>query len=103
MLTTIITAILALLTEIAPAVSTASVVAKIIANLVALLPAIVQEAKDLAPTVKNIIATLRGNAATTPEQLDQLDAIEAPIDAAFDAAATAALAEDAAAEKTGGV
>lgn len=90
----IIPAILALLSEIAPAASSVSLIGKIIDSLTALLPAVVQEAKDLAPTIKNVIVTLRGNSATTPEQLDQLDTIEAKLDADFDAAATAAQAED---------
>ena len=93
----IVTALLPLLSEVAGGAGT-SLTAKIIGALIAAMPSIIQEVKDLAPTVKNIIATLRGNPATTPEQLDQLDAIEKPIDEAFNAALAAAEAEDAAAD-----
>lgn len=94
--------LIALFAEIAPAVSTASAIGNVISTLTALIPAIVQEARDLIPTVKNVIATLRGSDAVTPEQLDQLDAIEAKLDADYDAASAAAKAEDAAADAAGG-
>lgn len=95
----IVAPIIALLAQIAPAVSTLGAVGNVIATLTALVPAIVREASDLIPTVKNIIATLRGTDAITPEQLNQLDVIEAKIDADYDAASAAAKAEDDAASK----
>ena len=94
----IIGPIVALLAEIAPAVSTSSAIGNVIATLTALIPAIVKEANDLIPTVKNVIATLKGSDAITPEQLDALDAIEAKIDADYDAASAAAKTEDDAAD-----
>lgn len=90
----IVTAVLALLAEIAPAINATSSIAKIIDTLTALLPALAKEVSDLYPIVKNVIATLKGNAAVTPEQLDSLDQIEAKIDADYDAASAAAKAED---------
>jgi hypothetical protein len=40
--------------------------------------------------IKNIIAALKTSGPVTTDQLDQLDAIEAKLDADFDAAAAAA-------------
>ena len=97
----LVTALLPLLANFAGGAN-ASIVTQIISALVAALPSIIQEVSDLGPTVKNLIATLRGNPAITSDQLDQLDTIEKPIDDAFDAAATAAAAEDAAASKPAG-
>lgn len=87
--------ILALIQEFAPLLSTATAVGKVIDVLTTAVPVVIQEAKDLTPTIKNVIATLRENDATTDEQWDRLDAIEGVIDAAFDAAASAATDEDA--------
>ena len=92
----LITLLLPLLGDFASGAN-AAMIGKIITALVAALPSIIQEVKDVGPTIKNLIASLRGNPASTPEQLDQLDAIEKPIDDAFDAAAKAATDEDAAA------
>lgn len=66
-------------------------VVKIITKIV---PVIIQEAQDLMPVVKNIIATLKADAATTEEQLATLAELEAIIDAAFDQAAAKVEAED---------
>ena len=103
---TIATTALALITQLLPYLSTAqaaiggaSTIAKIISMLEALVPAIIQEAKDLYPTIKHIIETMRGSSVITKEQLDQLDVIEAKIDSDFDAAVAAAKAEDDAASK----
>ena len=94
----VVTAVVALIAQIAPAVSTAGTIAKIISSLVALLPALVKFAQDLIPTVKGIIATLKGADGVTPEQLKELDDIEAKIDADYDEAAAKAAAEDQLAE-----
>lgn len=97
MLATAIQALLTLLQLIAPG-ATADVVAKIIGALEVWIPIIVQEYQALKQPVMNIIAALRGNGAITPEQLDQLDVMEAQLDADFDASSAAADAEDAAAK-----
>ncbi len=90
-------AVIVLINMIAPG-ATGSLIAKIIDALVTLVPIVVKEARDLAPMVKNIIAALRGNGEVSTEQLDQLDAMESQIDAAFDASDAKAQAEDDAAE-----
>lgn len=64
-----------------------------------LVPLAIQGAKEALPTLRNVIATLRGVAGTPAEQLDRLDAIEATIDANWDEALAKAQAEDAAAAK----
>ena len=88
------TALLALLTSIAGISSQASVITQIIATLIGLIPTLVQEYKDLVGPVKNIIAALQANPATAADQLATLQELDAKVDADFEAAATAAQAED---------
>lgn len=90
-------AVLSLIAALLPAGANAALIEKIIEALVALIPIIMQEYKDLLPIVKNIIVAVKGDPATTAEQLDALDAMEAQLDADYEAAAAAAAAEDAAA------
>ena len=91
----VIALIEALLPQLGVTGANAALIGKVVATLVALIPTIVQEAKDLLPAVKNIIAALSANPATTADQLAALDALNAQVDAAFEAAAAAATAEDA--------
>jgi hypothetical protein len=90
-------AILSLIAMLLPAGGNAALVEKIIEALTALYPIIVREYQDLLPIVKNIITALKADPSTTATQLDALDKMEAQLDADFEAAATAAAAEDAAA------
>lgn len=87
--------ILTILVQIAGVTSEASTITSIINALIALVPTLVQEYKDLVPIVKNIIAALSGNSTTTADQLTTLAALDAQVDADFEAAATAAQAQDA--------
>lgn len=91
--------IVALMAELAPLISTTTAIGHVISVLTALVPAVITTANDLGPTIKNMIANLKSNAAVTPAQLDELDAIEAKLDADYDQASTAAGAEDAAADQ----
>jgi hypothetical protein len=93
-LSVIVQAVIALIEAILPNLTVSATVEKIIQALITILPAIVQEAQDLAPAVKNIIAALSSNPATTAEQLAALQALDAQVDAAFEQAAAAAQAED---------
>lgn len=86
--------LLALLAQVAPSLGTPAV-ATVVTTLIQLLPTIIQIGGDLVPPIKNIIAALSANPAATAEQLDRLQALDAQIDAAFEAAATVAEAEDA--------
>jgi len=104
-MTSLITAVLSLLQVLAPnlglTASTSGLVTQVIAVLVELTPVAIQEAKDLLPMIKNIITVLKSDPSTTTDQLTQLRASEALIDAAFDEAAAAAEAEDASVKSSG--
>lgn len=97
-MSSIITLALSLLQALIPSLGTANaaLIAQIINGLVALVPILINEYQSLLPIIQNVIAVLKGNGAVTPDQIAALEAMEVQIDAAFEAAATAALAEDAA-------
>ena len=92
----IVSSILAVLASVLPLVQTSASVAKVIEALIQILPIAVQVAQDLVTPIKNIIDTLKQNPATNAEQLATLKALDEKVDAEFEAAATAAIAEDAA-------
>jgi hypothetical protein len=87
--------ILTILVQIAGATGEASTITSIINALIQLIPTLVKEYEDLVPIVKNIIASLSANPATTADQLATLQTLDAKVDADFEAAATAAQAQDA--------
>lgn len=93
---TAISTLLTLLQAIIPAINNTGTVGKIIEALIAWLPIIIKEANALLPIVKNIILTVQGNPASTADQIAALEALNKDCDEAFDAAAAAAIAEDAA-------
>ena len=89
-MTAAITAILALIEQLLPAIlssANASLVTSIITALSGMLPFIITEITSLVGPVKNIIAALSANPATTASQLAELQALDAQVDAAFEAAA----------------
>lgn len=96
MLGPVVTALLTVLQAIAPALGTSSSVTSVINALIQIIPLVAKEFTDVLPMIKNIISALQANAATNAEQLTQLAALDAQVDAAFEAAATAAETEDAA-------
>jgi len=61
------------------------VVTTILTALIQLVPIVIQEASDILPAIKNIIAALSANPATTADQLKTLQALDAQVDAAFEA------------------
>jgi hypothetical protein len=87
--------VLSVLTAIAGTTTEASVIAQIINALTQIIPLLISEYKALVTPVKNIIAALSANAATTAEQLTTLQALDTQADVAFEGAAAAAQAEDA--------
>ena len=96
-MTAAFTTVLALLGQLLPALSgNSEMIANIINALIQIIPVIVKEVQDVAPMVKNIIAALKNDPATTADQLAQLDALDAQVDQAFEAAATDAQAQDSA-------
>ena len=103
MISSLATAVVAMLTTLLPLLSSsgASAIASIIGTLIQLIPLIEQEitarkqAEVAAPVpaagiIKNIIAALGSNPATTADQLATLQTLDAQVDSAFEAAASAA-------------
>jgi len=90
-MTAALTAVLALIEQILPLLgsSQATLIASIIDALTKWLPLIIQEVSALYTPVKNIIAALSANAATTADQLATLQQLDAQVDTAFEAAAAA--------------
>ena len=89
-ITAIITAILSMVEQLLPAVTSSSnvtLISTIISALTNMLPFIVQEITSLYTPVKNIIAALSATPATNAQQLSDLQALDAQVDAAFEAAA----------------
>lgn len=86
----VVTLIAQIVTDILPKLAsaqTSQTVANILNLLEKLMPDIIAAGQQLATTVQNIIAALKGTDGVTPEQWAQLDAFEKQIDAAFDSAA----------------
>jgi hypothetical protein len=92
----IVTQFLALVGELIPNITSSATIAKVIAILEQVIPLAIQVGEDLVAPIKDLIAALKTSGAVTTDQLDQLDALEAKLDADFDAAAAAAQAADAA-------
>jgi hypothetical protein len=93
-----VTILIALLAKLVPAVAgNSETVTAIVNALIELVPVLVKEYQDVLPYVKNIIAVLKKDPATTQAQLDQLATLDQQVDAAFEAAATDAQAEESAA------
>lgn len=86
--TIIITAI-NLIAQFLPKTISGKQTADIIGLIDQAVPIAAQVGNDLAQPIRNIIAAMRLKGAVTAAQLDQLDAQEAALDAAFDAAAAA--------------
>lgn len=96
----IITSALSVIAKLAPLAGQAGVVGEIITTLQQIVPVAADLGQSVYPILKNIINQLRKKeSGVTPEQWAELDTIEAQIDAAFDKAAAAALAEDAVVKK----
>jgi hypothetical protein len=88
-MTAAIQAVLGLINHLLPSIlgSNAQLIENIISVLSNMLPYILAEVESLYEPVKNIIAALSANPATTADQLTQLQALDAQVDAAFEAAA----------------
>jgi hypothetical protein len=90
---TILTTLLQLIQSLLPQIGVNSkIVTTIITALIQLVPIAVQEAQDILPAIRNIIAALSANPATTADQLAALKTLDAQVDAAFEDAVTAYLA-----------
>lgn len=86
----LITSVLAMIEALLPSITstaTAATIGPIITALTNMLPFIIQEVEALVTPVKNIIAALSANPATTAAQLTSLQSLDKQVDDAFDAAA----------------
>jgi hypothetical protein len=89
-MTIALTTLLSLISNLLPLLTSsanANLIGSIISTLEQFLPFIVDEISALYQPVKNIIAALSANPATTAAQLATLQTLDAQADAAFDAAA----------------
>lgn len=102
--TTLVIGALQILAELVPSLvsgASAATITKIIGILEQAIPLAIQVGEDLVGPIRNIITALRSSGTLTQEQIDQLDAAEAKLDADFDAAANAAEQADAASSGSG--
>jgi hypothetical protein len=89
-MTIAIQALLGMITNIIPLLTSsanATLVTSIISTLTQFVPFIIDEISSLYLPVKNIIAALSATPATNAAQLASLQALDAQMDAAFEAAA----------------
>ncbi|MDE2106270.1 MAG: hypothetical protein KGL39_54120 [Patescibacteria group bacterium] len=92
-LASVVQVLLTLVSGLLPSlgVSSTNVIAQIIAGLENIVPVLASEGAALLTEVQSIIASLRnGSTPLTADQLTALDTLDAQIDAAFEADATAA-------------
>jgi len=83
-----IASILAFLGQIISQITgSSSAISSTISLLTQIIGLIDTEITTLAPEIKNIIAALSNSSTVTADQLAQLSALNAQVDAAFDAAA----------------
>jgi hypothetical protein len=83
-MTSIVTAVIALLGQLVPLIGTNSTLIETIINtLIAIIPEVVTEVETLIPPIKNIIAALSADPATTAAQMGTLQALDQQCDAAF--------------------
>lgn len=91
----VITGLLSLVGNLVPlAGGTASTVGMVISTLTQVIPLAIKEYQDVAPFIKNIIATLKNDPSVTKAQLDQLEALDKQVDDAFDIAWAKVQGED---------
>lgn len=88
-MSSVISSILATLAQVIPSITSSATVATVIAMLQQIVPVVIKEVQDVTPFIKNIIAALKDNTTITQEQWDELEALSAQVDAAFDAEADA--------------
>jgi DNA/RNA endonuclease YhcR with UshA esterase domain len=91
----IITAGIALLSQLVPGLTGSAAVGSAIKFLAAIIPPAITLVKGEIPVIKGLIATLRGNKDVTVEQMAELDALDAQCDGVLDNAINKAEAADA--------
>jgi len=89
----VITTILSLIEQFLPLLGTSAATSNLIGTIIQTLENVIPLVVDFAPTVytsiKNIIIALKADPTTTQVQWDALDALDAKLDAANDAAIAA--------------
>lgn len=78
--------VLNILLQLVSGISDNKTVQKVIDLLEQWLPVVLKEAQDLVPVVMGIISTLQGNDVLEPADVARIDALNAQVDADFDAA-----------------
>ena len=63
-------------------------VSTVISTLIAIVPFLTKELEDIKPAIQQIIELVTGSADVTDDQLTQIEALSAQVDAAFDSAVT---------------
>lgn len=90
----LIPTVLSIISDILPIIGTVATgstsVEKVITLLEQIVPVAATEFTNLLTPIQNIIAALSGNSVTTQAQLTALQSLDTQVDAAFEAAATAA-------------
>jgi hypothetical protein len=81
--------ILTFLSQIVGDLSSAGSIGAAVTLLEQIISAAVNEVETITPEIKAIIAQLQSNGAVTADQMTQLSALDAQVDAAFDAASAA--------------
>jgi hypothetical protein len=89
---TIISTVLQTILSIIPQITDSKGINKIVTMLLQIVPIIVKEAQDLLPMVQNIIAALSSKDGVTADQVAALKVLDAQVDAAFEQAVAAYLA-----------
>lgn len=85
----LVASLIGLLAQISPLLNNTSAIANVISTLEKIIPIIAQEFSDLVTPVKNIIAALSANPATSLDQLTALRELDAQVDSEFEAAVAA--------------
>ena len=88
-MTSVVSIIVQLLTSLLPIIGNLAPasIGSTITLLENIIPVVVKEAQDLIAPVQNIIAALQGSGSVTSDQVAQLQAQSATLDATLDAAA----------------
>lgn len=75
-----------LLLQLAPMLPNSGAVGHVVKTITDLAPVLLQEYEDVAPSITGIVNALKTNPHTTAEQLVDLKAVSAKVDADFDEA-----------------
>jgi hypothetical protein len=90
--TTAILIVLQALQALLPSITSSKAVNSVLTALIQIVPLAIKEAQAVLPAIQNIIAALSANPAATAQQLATLQALDAQVDASFEDAVSAYLA-----------